>query len=200
MANLDKKADKARQSELRAEYRALLENEAWRNDQKMVDHCMKSISRMVEIDAGLIEIEKPHIKTRFCFGYHLSRFDNDDYDRATGAARHARESVDFFKRENLREMMEYIEALKDDSLTWYSRKHYTTNPLGSRCRALACKRRREDLRPYEKEDFIPLTSEDLENVISGYEIALADFEKRLDSYLKRYGLSKVDTWTYWADE
>lgn len=196
----NKKAGKIQQNELRAEYRALLENEAWRNDPKMVDHCMKQISRIVELDAGLIEIEKPRIKTRFCFGYHLSRFDNDDYDRATSAARAAQKSVDFFKRENLREMVEYIEALKDDSLTWYSRKHYTTNPPGSRCRALACKRRWEEPRPYEKDDFIPLTAEDLENVVAGYEIALADFEKRLNTYLKRYGLSKVDTWTYWADE
>jgi hypothetical protein len=26
------------------------------------------------------------------------------------------------------------------------------------------------------------------------------FCKRLRTYLKRYGLSKVRTWTYWADE
>jgi hypothetical protein len=25
------------------------------------------------------------------------------------------------------------------------------------------------------------------------------FEKRLDAYLKRYGTSKLHTWTYWAD-
>ena len=24
--------------------------------------------------------------------------------------------------------------------------------------------------------------------------------KRLDNYLRRYGLSRLKTWTYWADE
>ena len=27
----------------------------------------------------------------------------------------------------------------------------------------------------------------------------ANFEKRLQIYLKRYGVSKLHTWTYWAD-
>lgn len=28
----------------------------------------------------------------------------------------------------------------------------------------------------------------------------ADFEKKIDSYLKRYGVSKIRKWTFWADE
>ena len=28
----------------------------------------------------------------------------------------------------------------------------------------------------------------------------AKFEKRIDSYLKRYGVSKIRKWTFWADE
>lgn len=28
----------------------------------------------------------------------------------------------------------------------------------------------------------------------------ADFEKKINSYLKRYGVSKIRKWTYWADE
>jgi hypothetical protein len=37
-------------------------------------------------------------------------------------------------------------------------------------------------------------------IIEGYEQVFADFVKRLQSYLKRYGLTKLDTWTYWIDE
>lgn len=199
MSHLDKKADKAKQNELKSEYRSLLENEVWGDDRKMNDHCMKKISRIAEIEAGLIVVEKPSIKTKFCFGYHLSRYDNDDYDRANDAARSARNDVDHFMRENLRDPLDMIEHLKDDSLIWFSREHYYSNPVGSRCRALVAKRRWDDLLPHEKH-LIPLTSDDLENVIREHEIALADFKKRLDSYLKKYGLSKVDTWTYWRDE
>lgn len=200
MSHLDKKADKAKQNELKSEYRSLLENEVWGGNQKMVDHCMKKISRIVEIEAGLIVIEKPSIKTKFCFGYHLSRYDNDDYDRANDAARSARNDVDHFMRENLRDELRIIEALKDDSLKLYSRKHYRSSPLGSRCRALVSRDTWENLKPYEQDDFIPITDDERENIIREHEIALADFKKRLDSYLKRYGLSKVDTWTYWKDE
>ena len=28
----------------------------------------------------------------------------------------------------------------------------------------------------------------------------ADFEKKIDSYLKRYGVSKIRKWTYWVDK
>lgn len=200
MSHLDKKADKAKQNELKSEYRSLLIKDVWGANRKMVDHCMKQISRVVELDAGLIVIEKPRIKTKFCFGYHLSRFNDDDYDRATDAAKYARESVEYFKRENLREEIRVLEALKDDDLKLYSRKHYCSSPLGSRCRALVSRETWEDLKPYEQDDFIPITDEERESIIREHEIALADFEKRLDSYLKRYGLSKVDTWTYWMDE
>ena len=44
-----------------------------------------------------------------------------------------------------------------------------------------------------------LTSEEKELIINGLEYGLKLFRKRLDTYLKRYGLSKLHTWTYWAD-
>ena len=46
----------------------------------------------------------------------------------------------------------------------------------------------------------PLTTEEIDIVIEAYKKARAAFEKRLNTYLKRYGMSKVETWTYWRDE
>jgi hypothetical protein len=36
-------------------------------------------------------------------------------------------------------------------------------------------------------------------ILKGLKFGRELFEKRLDAYLKRYGTSKLHTWTYWAD-
>ena len=54
-------------------------------------------------------------------------------------------------------------------------------------------------RMIQGEDYIRLmTEEERQTVLSAYKQIREDFEKRLNTYLKRYGLSKIDTWTYWA--
>ena len=44
-----------------------------------------------------------------------------------------------------------------------------------------------------------LTESERAAVVAAYETELSKLNKRLDSYLKRYGLSKLKTWTYWQD-
>ena len=41
--------------------------------------------------------------------------------------------------------------------------------------------------------------DDLKNILSVYEHEKAKFEKRLNTYLKKYGLSKLKTWSYLVD-
>ena len=41
--------------------------------------------------------------------------------------------------------------------------------------------------------------DDLKNILSVYEHEKAKFEKRLNTYLKKYGLSKLKTWSYLID-
>ena len=41
--------------------------------------------------------------------------------------------------------------------------------------------------------------DDLKNILSVYEYEKAKFEKRLNAYLKKYGLSKLKTWSYLVD-
>lgn len=43
------------------------------------------------------------------------------------------------------------------------------------------------------------TDEERKLILDGLKYGLSMFRRRLDSYLKRYGLSKLHTWTYWAD-
>jgi hypothetical protein len=44
-----------------------------------------------------------------------------------------------------------------------------------------------------------MTSEQRAEIIKALEWSRGEFEKRLNTYLKRYGTSKIHTWTYWAD-
>ena len=43
------------------------------------------------------------------------------------------------------------------------------------------------------------TKEDLLLIIEVYKQQIENFKKRLNTYLKRYGLSKLRTWTYLVD-
>ena len=43
------------------------------------------------------------------------------------------------------------------------------------------------------------TKEEIQILIDAYEQARAIHEKKVDAYLKRYGTSKVRSWTYWRD-
>jgi hypothetical protein len=45
-----------------------------------------------------------------------------------------------------------------------------------------------------------MSKQDIENMLDWLEIAKANFTKRLQTYLKRFWLSKLHTWTYWRDE
>ena len=49
------------------------------------------------------------------------------------------------------------------------------------------------------ENAIKLTKEELSSYKKALVEAIRAFTKRLNAYLKRYGMSKVNTWSYWAD-
>jgi hypothetical protein len=44
------------------------------------------------------------------------------------------------------------------------------------------------------------SKDDIDAIIDWYEQARDMFKKRLSTYLKRFWLSKLHTWTYWRDE
>ena len=44
-----------------------------------------------------------------------------------------------------------------------------------------------------------LTKDERDEVAGALEYVRANFQKRLETYLKKYGVSKLHTWTYWAD-
>lgn len=175
----------------------------WPNDQKMINYCLNKVSDYVILDDGsFITIDKPTIEKDFCFGYHHSRYDTESYDAAGAAAQNARENVNYFLKENLEKIDEYLRLLDDSDYVPAVRKEYWRSPEDSPLKALDLIERYKwnyELL-YDKTKYRELSANELQNVKAGYKQARKKFEKRLQTYLKRYGLSKVNSWTYWLDE
>ena len=187
------------QMELRKMYAEILTNEVWPNDPSIVDYCIKKAAYIVELTNGdIVVIEKPSIKKHFCFGYSDSRYDTKDMDRAYNMADHARSSEDYFLSENLADIDKQIAQLEQQehsSLEYYLCANYYSQPEGSKLKKLNAYYWHDAGRKGTK-----LKGEDLERVIEGYKAVREIFDRRLHSYLRRYGLSKVKAWAYWQDE
>ena len=169
--------------------------ETWRED--MQNYIMKETAYIVELSNGdIVKLEKPRIETSFCFGAGYCGYCTaEEWDDANDMARHARTSEEYFKSENMRQITEKIEALKAPTAhTWKLIAEYTANqenPL----KAYVLERYGCNCYQHGRE----ATRDDIQRIISGLEEVKKQFEKRLNTYLKRYGLSKVRTWSYLRD-
>lgn len=185
------------QAALKELYRQII-SEYWK-DSKMIDFCMKKAAYIVQLENGdITEIEKPEIETRFCFGYGCNGISAEgDYEAAAEMMNYADTHEDYFIKENLKEINNYIDSLKDSSLRVYKFVHYCGN----------CDHRLKGIQFYryyeapEKnlKDCHELTAGERESILAGYEEVKKQFIKRLNTYLKKYGLTKLHTWTYLSD-
>lgn len=104
----------------------------------------------------------------------------------------ASKSEQWFIDNNTSELNDTIERLKEQLKDGYS----NYNEIGLR-----------DVGNYcvvtsffaNESNYYQLTKEDLRVLIDFYKSVKANFEKRLQTYLKRYGLKKCSFRTYWAD-
>lgn len=194
--------DKQKQEELKQEYFAELSK---KHDEKWLDYYKKETARVYKtIDGDYIALEKPRIKTSFCFGYSDSRYDTEDYDNARAMVHHARTQESYFLEENRKKVLQTIDKLE-------SRKNeYSTIVLklinqsyrGEKIYDLTYMRLCDwyDMSEERKSKYKDLHEVDRLGLIEEYKKLLVDFEKRLQTYLKKYGLSKLNCWSYWQDE
>lgn len=180
------KTDKAAEAALMAEYRDRLVASGER--ERMIDYYVKSAGTLVKLTNGdIVSISKPTIETRFCFGE--SGYDMDD---AIKMCDHAKTNEAYFKRENLKDLKGWIDLLSGVEVPYWKKcyVHRNSNGIASVY---------WDSTQYHFGDDEEISDADRALMLDGYKAAYAAFEKRLDTYLKRYGLSKIVTWTYWRD-
>ena len=189
------------QKALKAEYIDAVITERFSNGNTWRKYFNKSIDRVVRLhDGRMIAIEKPSIHKDFCFGWHSS-FPGADYEEAGNMANYASKSEAYFLEKNLKGLDGEIEDLKKDRIRWTPKSalQYTGAPSDSKVCYLKWEDKFDE-RPRENKDTDrDVTDEDMKKIMSAYMETRADFEKRLHTYLKKYGMNHVRTWTYWAD-
>lgn len=205
-APIAKETIKDRQKALREVYMDEIKK-CWTNP-RMIDYFYKDGSFIVELDNGdITNIEKPRIETSFCFGYgYCGVSTKDDYDNAYNAMRNAQTNTEYFISENMRDIERYLENLHDTSLVCYKHLHYTGQEIGAKLKGISFERAYNlpdnGTMPSDYNgchDCEILSDRERQALIAGYEEVKKAFRKRLDTYLKKYGLSKLHTWTYLSD-
>ena len=178
----------------------------WGKDQKMVDYCTKKAACIVELDNGdIATIDKPDIETSFCFGHgYCGVSTQEDESRAYRMEEHARTQESYFLHENLKGIDETIKDLQDTDNYFYKVTKYNRAGADSKYKEIIISDWRHNMENepwryncYGKVDV--LTDAERKAYLDGYKEVRKGFEKRLHTYLKRYGLSKLNTWTYLVD-
>lgn len=194
------------QKTLKDALRNVLENEVWVGSQHMTDYCVKQANYIVPLNNDeFMVIDRPSIDTTFCFGYGQNGVStNDEYKRAAGMENYARTNENYFLDENLRGISQTIEDLKNDENDVYKYLAYNGQKSESKLKSITVTKRWNgpEYQP-EKWDYLKdlekITDEERAEIIKGYELVRENFRKRLLTYLKKYGTTKLRTWTYLVD-
>lgn len=192
------KKDNSAIEEAKAEYLKV-----WPGDEKMVKYCQGKISNAVKLSDGrIVIVEKQSIETSFCFGYSTCG-QGGDYDEANRSASVARASEEYFREKNLESFDQKIALLKREK-DMNERRAYLSQSNYVSCGLVNI----HEIVGLYYSDFVEqrwgtyheIPDADRKLLIGMYEEEKAKMSKRLDTYLKRYGLSKLHVWTYWMDE
>lgn len=173
---------------------------------ELTEETIKVTDDLVELSDGLIFVlKKESIEVDFCWADEGPDYEN--YKKVTSSEESLKR---YFIWENTRKIDDHIKRLK-------TLKDRYDNELTPVCFECCWSRDNEpigyssDLRELSGVDYYrekqdkrngiihELTADDVKKVTKALERFRARFQKRLDTYLKRYGVSKLHTWTYWAD-
>lgn len=164
------------------------------------DDRRKNVARIVELsDGGLVAIDKPAIETRFCFGEDDRGQGGDGPGTMAYAMKQCREveTKAGFLRANLgdfdRNAGRYAPA---PGRSLFSAKASWKFADDSPARVVY---NLEDGDSYDYGKRFPLSEEDCRRLADGFAKVRAAFVKRLETWWKRYGASKITTWTYWTE-
>ena len=175
-----------------------LENElkkVWGSDQKMIDYCLKQADEVIEFHDAIVTLVKPFIQTEYCFGYgHYLISDEEEEKIANENVKTATTDKQWFIDKNLSQC-DVLEGLDDPyrSMVAVLVKSYENSQI-RHLWVMSSFEAQEDRRVVRV-----LTDDEVKMVKSAVERQKAKFTKRLNSYLKRYGLSKVNAWSYLRD-
>jgi hypothetical protein len=148
---------------------------------KALNRDKKDMYAAVELPEGFFVIKKESIETRFCFSDEGAAYEYyKTLDKGDNLKNH-------FLRNNTKLFIEQIEMLE---------KAEPYDPVRIECNK---KNVHFSWLEYDTENTRFLTSEETKQIKAALEYALDLHKKRLETYLKKYGTSKIYTWSYWVD-
>ena len=176
----------------------------------------KEYSYVLKIDNKYyLPIEKSRLKKDFCFGYGQNGISTDEeYEIARDNANYADTSEKYFIEKNLEEINRRIAQLKyffmDFGKDWQAESEYRYKyNIDFTDKVYLLDTYNHKYIQYmilddEKKQYYQLiireaTKEEIQAILVALEEEKKDFTKRLNTYLKKYGTSKVRTWTYLRD-
>lgn len=170
---------------------------------KMVNYCMNKIANIIELSNNtIIIIDKPTIKKSFCFGYGFCGISTEEEENnAYKMSQVAKTNHDYFMQENLKHINEKIEEIKNSYKVYIFNQYYrqSKNNILRTYNCIKYVTEEEDLLSNNYENVEEISETDKLKIIEGLEQVKKDFIKRLETYLKKYGLSKIRSWTYLSD-
>lgn len=183
--------------------------ENWESE-KMQKYCINKASvAAVLSNEKVFVIEKPSIETNFCFGYGMYlQTTDEEQDRAEGMAEVARTKAEYFISENMKSfnrwidsLNKYVEDVKKQGYSVSTPIMYFNTYGNKNSKLISITRLKYDeIELYKRTlDYEELSADDARILIEAYEQAKALFEKRLQNYLKKYGLTRLNVWTYLVD-
>lgn len=158
-------------------------------DKSDQDYYKKHNVGAIKLHDGYYLIEKPSIDNRFCF-----HDEGPQYDLYNELTSNDERMARYFKSKNLATFDNKIERITKGENEWNKDKRVWWNACYNDGRI--------ELRfhsVWNDDKGTLCTDEEKAIILKGLQFGRALFEKRLDAYLKRYGVSKLHTWTYWAD-
>lgn len=175
-----------------------INTKVWTNDCSMQEYCRKKCSDVFESKLGyLVEFEKPSIKKDFCFGHgYCGITTEEETQKAFDNALNAKTNENYFIRENLEWYERYLELLND---TKYWDLHLVVRNKNTKICSLKSEKYFCHYEWERKNIVETLSTDDIEKIREIIELEKEKFLKRLNTYLKKYGLSKVHSWTYLVD-
>lgn len=162
--------------------------EEWAEGQRDPDYIMKAYESAVKLADGIVLFDRPKIETKFCF-----RDEGPDYEFYKECSANKDVLQDYFIREN---MDQQRIAEPDEGKDMYI-VNYGGNRTG-REYVRFC-RWPEDLNLRREDTFRKATDEERRVYLAELGRVRKAFRKRLDTYLKKYGVSKLHIWSYWAN-
>ena len=178
---------KTMDKELKQEFIKEVVNKVWGGKPSWIKYYNSKISDVLKTADGLlIGFDKPSIETRYCFSYD---------EHVSGSREEAREMCDiqedYFIRSNLKDLKTKLKDLEE------ARKLYTLpNYTQSEKIVYIVTDSYKERFPEHGKAYKELNQSDREELIKMQEAEIEKFEKRLRTYLKKYGTSKLTTWTY----